>query len=287
MTPPPMSIVVTSPRLRPSSSPMAIQSPSMPALILQNSKRPIWASQSALSWLSSPISLHMGISFFLLRSYVLGLWRLVMMPAFACSTAVTLGLALPLPLFDFLLRLGASILLLSELPFWWLMPLRALALSFRLSKNSIVLAILLPRLPPGVQIRLVLKPHPSASTLGPLLLGGTLIPTLPPIVGLPGVICSPLPLGGLHTTLSLQSIVGGRAITSRWMGGGLHSPFHTQVIMVGLLLPLLIARFLLLVCLPTSTAMRLFPGTMALGGLPMRLHWWRLCLGLPLCHCIL
>jgi hypothetical protein len=30
-----------------------------------------------------------------------------------------------------------------------------------------------------------------------------------------------------------------------------------------------------------------FLGTMALGGLPICLHWWRLCLGLPLCRCIL
>jgi hypothetical protein len=212
--PPPMLIVVTLPQLRPSSSPMAIQSPSMPAPILQNSKRPIWASQSALSRLSHPISLHRDTSFFLLRSHILGLWWLVTMPAFARSSAVTLGSALPLPLLDVLLRLGASILLLSEIPFWWLMPLRALALSFRLSKNSVILAILLPQLPPGIRIRLVLKLRPSASTLGSLLLGGTLIPTLPTILGLPGVIRSPFPMGGLHTTLSLQSIGGGRAITS-------------------------------------------------------------------------
>jgi hypothetical protein len=35
------------------------------------------------------------------------------------------------------------------------------------------------------------------------------------------------------------------------------------------------------------TAVQLIPGTMALGGIPMRLHWWCLCLGLPLCRCIL
>jgi hypothetical protein len=212
--PPPMLIVVTLPQLRPSSSPMAIQSPSMPAPILQNSKHPIWASHSTLSRLSPPISLHRGTSFFLLRSHALGLWWLVTMSAFARSSAVTLGPAFPSPLLDVLLHLGGSILLLSELPFWWLMPLRALTLSFRLSKDSVVLAILLPRLPPGIQIRLVLKPRPSASTLRPLLLGGTLIPALPTIVGLPGVIRSPFPMWGLHTTLSLQSMVGGRAITS-------------------------------------------------------------------------
>ncbi len=137
-----------------------------------------------------------------------------MTPAFTCSSAVTLGPALPSPLLDVLLRLGASNLLLSELPFWWLMPLRALALSFWLSINSLVLTILLPRLSLGVRIRLVLKPRRSASTLGPLLLGGTLILTSPTIVGLPGVIPSLFPMGELHTILSLQSIVGGRAIKS-------------------------------------------------------------------------
>ncbi len=119
---------------------------------------------------------------------------------------------------------GVLIPLQSVFQLPWLMPRGALAFPFRLFKNWVALAILPPRLPPGVRwIPLALMPSPYLLDF-PIQTSSTIV--LDQEVS---HILSPMGL----TTSSLLLIVVGTAIRFQSIGGESPSLYHIPFIMGG------------------------------------------------------
>jgi hypothetical protein len=99
------------------------------------------------------------------------------------------------------------------------MPLLALALPFLLFETLVALAILSPRLLPGVRTPLALMPSLYLPTLGSPLLGDILTLTWTMAILYPGVLHTLSPMGGCLTTPLLPLIVGGLDVQFHSMGG--------------------------------------------------------------------
>jgi hypothetical protein len=207
-------------------------------------------------------------------------WR---KPAVSRSSTDTPTMPLLWPSIDALPRLRGAIPLLLVFPLPWQMPLMALALPSLSFQNLVALAILPPRLPPGIRIPLASMPSPSLPTLGSPLLGDILILTILQ----PGVFHTPSPMGGCLTTPLLLLIVGGMKVTFYSIGGISPSLFHTPFNMGRELLLHWVITFHWLASLLLSLVEQLSLGTTALGGIPMCLHWWHLPLVLQVRRCVL
>jgi hypothetical protein len=97
----------------------------------------------------------------------------------------------------------------------------------------------------------------------------------------------PIPYGGVPYHPLTHIICGGIGCPVPLNGGGIPFLVPHSVQHGGSLLLRWVVTFHWLVCLPLSLAVQLSLGTTALGGIPMRLHWWRLPSVLRVCRCIL